>query len=106
MYLGAPAVDILRAMPTVDENPFVISGKLEGAHLTDLQHPWRRVRIHDLRYTFASGGVASGENLPMIGKLLGHTQVQTTARDAHLAADLVKRAADKVAGQIAASLSA
>ena len=42
------------------------------------------VRIHDLRHTFASTAVASGQGLPMIGKLLGHTQVQTTARYAHL----------------------
>jgi integrase len=55
------------------------------------------VRIHDLRHTFASTAVASGQGLPMIGKLLGHTQVQTTARYAHLAADPVKNAADSVA---------
>ena len=60
-----------------------------GSHLTDLLHPWRRirmraglddVRLHDLRHSFASGGLLVGEGLPMIGKLLGHTQVQTTAR--------------------------
>ena len=64
----------------------------------------RGVRIHDLRHTFASTAVASGQGLPMIGKLLGHTQVQTTARYAHLAADPVKLAADAVSSQIAASL--
>lgn len=53
------------------------------------------VRIHDLRHTFASGGLQVGEGLSMIGKLLGHTQVQTTARYAHLASDPVKQAADK-----------
>lgn len=60
------------------------------------------VRIHDLRHSFASGAVALGESLPMIGKLLGHTQVQTTARYAHLAADPVKAAAERVASNIAA----
>jgi site-specific recombinase XerD len=43
------------------------------------------VRIHDLRHSFASIAVASGMSLPMIGKLLGHSQPQTTARYAHLA---------------------
>jgi len=42
------------------------------------------VRIHDLRHTFASTAVASGQGLPMIGKLLGHSQMQTTQRYAHL----------------------
>ena len=57
-----------------------------------------------LRHSFASGAVALGESLPMIGKLLGHTQVQTTARYAHLAADPVKAAAERVAGSIGAVL--
>lgn len=113
VHLGKPALDILRILPRQRENPFVIVGKNEGSYLTDLQHPWRRirkaaalddVRIHDLRHTFASGGIAVGEGLPMIGKLLGHTQVQTTARYAHLAADPVKAAADKIADRLALAL--
>ena len=74
------------------------------------RRPWRRiraraglgdVRIHDLRHSFASGGLLVGEGLPMIGKLLGHTQVQTTARYAHLANDPVKAAANRIANRIA-----
>jgi integrase len=64
--------------------------------------PVADLRIHDLRHSFASGAVALGEGLPMIGKLLGHTQVQTTARYAHLAADPVKAAAERVSSSIAA----
>lgn len=41
----------------------------------------------------------------MIGKLLSHTQVQTMARYAHLAADPVKDAAGQVASNIAALLN-
>jgi integrase len=73
-----------------------------GAHLTDLQPSWPR--IHDMRHTFATVAVVNGQGLPMIGKLLGHSQVQTTARYAHLAADPVKYAANAVSTQIAASL--
>jgi integrase len=61
-------------------------------------------RLHDLRNTFASTAVAAGQGLPMIGKLLGHTQVQTTARYAHLAADPVKAAADSVSGALSQML--
>ena len=42
------------------------------------------VHIHDLRHTFASLLVSSGMTLPMMGNLLGHTQVQATKRYAHL----------------------
>ena len=59
------------------------------------------IRIHDLRHPFASGGLLVGEGLPMIGKPLGHTQVQTTARYAHLANDPVKSAANRIASRIA-----
>ena len=63
------------------------------------------VRIHDLRHSFASNAVGLGQSLPMIGKLLGHTQVQTTARYAHLAADPVQAAAEQVTSSIAAILN-
>ncbi len=63
------------------------------------------VGLTDLRHSFASGAVALGESLPMIGKLLGHTQVQTTARYAHLAADPVKAAAERVTSNIASVLN-
>lgn len=58
-----------------------------------------KIQVH---LTLASDAVVLGECLPMIGKLLGHTQVQTTARYAHLAADPVKAAAERVSTKIAA----
>ena len=112
--LAPAAVRVLSALPRDSDNPWVIAGKKAGSHLTDLQHPWRRiraragldgVRIHDLRHSFASRAVALGESLPMIGKLLGHTQVQTTARYAHLAHDTVKASASRVAESIGDALA-
>lgn len=55
------------------------------------------VRIHDLRHTFASHLVSSGESLHIVGKLLGHTLPQTTARYAHLADRALRDAANKFA---------
>ena len=40
----------------------------------------------------------------MIGKLLGHTQVQTTARYAHLARDSIQTAAARITGSINGNL--
>lgn len=113
VHLGAPAVEYLQGAQPIDGNPWVITGTLPGKPLSDLQPFWQRVRaragvkdvrIHDLRHTFASTAVASGQGLPMIGKLLGHTQVQTTARYAHLAAEPVRLAADAVAQNLRQSL--
>lgn len=57
-------------------------------------------RIYDLRHTFASIGAASGMGLPIIGRLLGHTQARTTQRYAHLADDPLREATAKIAGVI------
>jgi hypothetical protein len=43
--------------------------------------------------------------LPIIGKILGHTQAATTARYAHLASDPVKAAAASVAGKIESAMA-
>lgn len=92
--LSPLALSIIAEIPHLEDNPFVIAGTLPGRHISDLQKPWRRIRkragiqhirIHDLRHTFASHAVMSGHSLPIIAKLLGHTQIQTTMRYAHLA---------------------
>ena len=97
-------------MERVEDSSWVIPGQKRGAHLAFLHGPWYRIveragirnlRIHDLRHSFASGGLLVGEGLPMIGKLLGHNKVQTTARYAHLANDPVKSAANRIASRIA-----
>ena len=56
-------------------------------------------RIHDLRHSFASILVSAGASLPLIGQMLGHTQVQTTQRYAHLFDDPMRDAAETV-GQV------
>jgi len=113
VHLGTVAVSVLMSIERTMGNPWVIVGRNEGAHLTDLQPFWQRVRgraglknarIHDLRHTFASVAVSNGQSLPMIGKLLGHTQVQTTARYAHLASQPVMQAANDVSALIAKQL--
>ena len=110
VHLGEPAVAVMRGIVRKEDNPWVITGRRPGSRLASLHFPWGRirkqsvledVRLHDLRHSFASGGLLVGEGLPMIGKLLGHSQVQTTARYAHLADDPVKAAANRIAGRIA-----
>ena len=112
--LGPEARAVLADLPREDGNPWVIRGRLPGPHITDLQKPWRRiraraelkdVRIHDRRHSYASRALALGESLTMIGKLLGHTQVQTTARYAHLARDSIQNAAARITGSIGWNLA-
>ncbi len=109
IYLNPPAMQVLADIPRLEGNPYVICGKKQGAHLVNLQKPWRKIRkqaglgdmrIHDLRHSYASIAVASGMSLPLIGALLGHSQPQTTAGYAHFSDDPLKSAARTVGDRI------
>lgn len=113
LHLPPPALAVLADLPRIEGNPHVIVGEVAGAAMVNLGKSWRAirkragldgVRLHDLRHAFASVAASSGMGLPIIGKILWHTQAQTTARYAHLAADPVKAAAASVANTIAAAM--
>ena len=61
-------------------------------------------RTHDLSHSLASRALALGETLPVIRKLLGHSDIETTARYAHLASDSIHDAAERIADSIAADI--
>ena len=111
--LSPPAVEVLSRIRRVSSASWVIPGRKPGTHLRDLNHAWYvirtraglgDVRIHDLRHSFASRALALGESLPMIGKLLGHNQIETTARYAHLARDSIHESAARIANSLAADI--
>jgi integrase len=111
IMLNAPAVAILEKLPRVDD--YVIASDIKGQPRHDLNKPWKLVstrsglegvRIHDLRHTHASYGAGAGFGLPIIGKLLGHSQPATTARYAHLDNDPLRRASNEIAKQIAVAM--
>lgn len=111
--LNPQAIVIFKALPRVNGNDHVIVGRRAGAHLVNLEKPWRRirkeaglddVRIHDLRHSFASVGAAQKGSLPMIGRLLGHNHQNTTARYAHLADDPVDELNATIGATIAAAI--
>jgi integrase len=94
---------------------FVIKGAADDKPRVDLKKPWaavRRhaglegVRLHDLRHTFASIGAGASLGLPIVGKLLGHSQPQTTARYAHLDADPLRRATNIIGQHLLSAMSA
>ncbi len=86
--------------------PWLFPGDVEGQPVQEIRRGWHRirataglddVRIHDLRHTFASLLVSRGASLEMVAKLLGHAQVQTTQRYAHLADAPLRGGVDAVA---------
>lgn len=105
--LSGAAVQLLKAIRAgvPADCPWVFPGDAAGKPVHEIKRFWDDVRIkaglpgvriHDLRHTFASLLVSGGMSLPMIGKLLGHTQVQTTQRYAHLFDDPLRAGLDQV----------
>ncbi len=107
------AAAVLAALPRVAGNPWVFPGRKKGTHQTNINDAWDRirrhadldgVRLHDLRHSFASRALALGESLSMIGELLGHRKIDTTARYAHLARESVRASTARVADSIGADI--
>ncbi len=112
--LSAPALALVSKMKTdaikslgseeaLKEIPYLFPGDAEGKPVQHIKKAWASIckfagienaRMHDLRHTYASHLASSGLSLPLIGRLLGHTQASTTQRYAHLADDPLRKATD------------
>ncbi len=113
LVLNAPARELVAGLEC--ESDWVFPGRDNDEPLsTGITRIWYRiraragfddVRIHDLRHSFASVGAAGGVSLQVLGKLLGHTQVVTTQRYAHLADDPLRQATERIGSKIAAAMS-
>ncbi len=106
------AWEVISALPRVNE--YCFPGRWGRGHIINVKDTWKRIckaggisgwRIHDLRHAFASYAANSGKSLPIIGKILGHSQASTTSRYAHLAENPVAQAAAETAEGLAQELN-
>jgi integrase len=111
VVLNGPALSVLCQLSRI--GPYVITGADPEKPRPDLHRAWQTVikradllgvRLHDLRHTYASFGAGGGFGLPILGRLLGHTQPATTARYAHLDNDPLRHASEAIAQRIDAAL--
>jgi integrase len=112
--IGAPAAEVLAGVSTIKGSEYVFPATTGDGHFQGVEKVWRKARVaagfpalrlHDLRHSFASVGIARGDALPVIGAILGHADVKTTSRYAHLADDPVRQAADAIAKSVQAAFS-
>ena len=111
--LTGQALKVLDGIERAEGVPWVFRGAKPGSRLACLSHHWRRirretglhdVRVHDLRHSYASRALALGESLSVIGRLLGHARVGTTAKYSHLVRDAEKVAAARTGDSIGAHI--
>lgn len=109
--LSGAAIALLDAMKAVSgsDTDLLFPGRVEGEPIKNLKRFWKAVtsaaeledyRLHDNRHTHASHLVSSGLSLPIVGRLLGHTNPMTTQRYAHLADDPLRQAAEIMAAKL------
>lgn len=112
--IGPPARQVLAGLPVIENTPYVFPAATGLGSFQGVDKVWRivreaadlsTIRLHDLRHSFASVGLSRGDALVTIGAILGHADIKTTSRYAHLANDPVKRAADDISQSIDAAFS-
>jgi integrase len=113
--LAAPAVAILQSIPRSRGAKFVFPSETGETFYQGTKRVWPKamrlarlsgVTPHTLRHTLGSAAVSSGETLAVTGAILGHANMRSTSRYAHMQTDPTKAAADRVVEPIATALSA
>ena len=110
--LSGPALAILQTVPRQEANPYIFAGAKKGQHLVNINKPWFRVRdragvpdvrLHDLRRTVGSWLAQAGNDLHLIGKVLNHSNLSTSAIYARFSQDVVHKAMDEHGERIMAA---
>lgn len=108
--LSGAAIEVFRSLPRWEGCTYVIPNPITLRPFGNLHYPWDKVRraaglddvrMHDLRHSFASNLVNSGRSIYEVGKLLGHSQVKTTQRYAHLSDTVLMSAMEEAANAVA-----
>jgi len=101
--LSTAVLDILKSLPRWDGCPYVVPNPQTRRPFRSVFCSWNtarqeaglaEVRMHDLRHSMASNLVNSGRSIYEVSKILGHSQIKTSQRYAHLAHETLLAAAD------------
>lgn len=102
--LSSAAVEVLKRIPRIEGNPYLLPGRIHGAPLVNISKPWNSireragledVRLHDLRRTVGSWLAQSGNSLHLIKDVLNHKDSKTTEVYAHFSKDHLRAPLEK-----------
>jgi site-specific recombinase XerD len=91
------------------DTPYLFPNPRTGKPFGTIYHSWntartraglRDVRLHDIRHSSASFLINAGVSLYVVQQILGHTQVATTQRYAHLSQQTLLDAANQICTQV------
>jgi len=111
--LSDGALTLLAAMPRKPDCEWAFANPETGKPYVSIFYAWNTarqsvglsdVRMHDLRHSFASLLINSGRTLYEVQHILGHTQVKTTQRYAHLSQDTLLAAANSATTALGAAM--
>lgn len=112
--LSIGAIEVLEEVPRYADTPWIFANPKTRRPYRQIYYSWdtarkraglHDVRLHDLRHSYASFLVNSGRSIYEVQKLLGHTQIKTTQRYAHLAPETLLEATDSVTTMLSDALS-
>ena len=112
--LSDSAIQLIENMPRIEGCPYSFANPQTKEPYTSIHYAWDTVRkragladlrIHDLRHSFASFLVNGGRSIYEVQKILGHTQIRTTQRYAHLSQETLLEAASTAMNSVPALAS-
>jgi integrase len=112
--LSDGALSVLNEIQRIPDCPFVFANPRTRKPYVSFFCAWNTarikagladVRVHDLRHSFASLLINKGRTLYEVQRILGHTQVKTTMRYAHLSHDTLLDAANAATLSVGVAMS-
>ncbi len=104
IWLCTSARDVLENLPRSSGHVFPVANRrtpwawLDGFWLkVRMEAELDDVRLHDLRHSYASMALLSGESVRIVGRLLGHEKASTTLKYMHMSDTTVQRAIEGLA---------
>jgi integrase len=109
VLLTDSALNLLKQIDRKESDVYVFTNRKTNKHYVQIFKPWNRLRkkaglpklrLHDLRHSFASILVNNGASLYQVSQLLGHADTRVTQRYAHLSTETLLTAANAVSDKL------